>query len=105
MKDYISDQNHLPYANHRYPTRSKDKDAPFVSYSGQASATVTGNKGSRKRAISDEENVNTARSPLQNKKKGVVEHKVPGSMIEDVTESISVEGISSSSNRYQLQQR
>ncbi len=55
LKDYISDQNHLPYANHRYPTRSKDKNAPFVSYSGQASATVTGNKGSRKRAISEEE--------------------------------------------------
>ena len=94
MKDYISDENHLPYANHRYPTRSKDKDAPYVSYSGQASATVTGNKGSRKRAISDEEisssskeirssgTVNTARSPLPDKKKGVVEHKVPGSMID-----------------------
>ncbi len=113
LKDYIiSDENHLPYVNHRYQTRSKDGGAPFVSYIiGQASASVTGNKGSRKRAISDEEisssskqirssgTVNTARSPLPDKKKGVVKHQVPVSMIEDVIESISDEEISSSSKQ------
>jgi hypothetical protein len=42
LSDYISDNNHLPYANHRYPTRSKDKDkdAPYVLYFGQASTTI-----------------------------------------------------------------
>jgi len=85
----------LPYANHRYQTRSKDGGAPFVSYFGQASTSVTANKGSRKRAISDEiisssskeirtsGNVKTARSPLPDKKKRVVELEVPVSMIED----------------------
>jgi hypothetical protein len=55
LKDYISDENPLRFANHRYPTRSKDGGALLGSYFGQASTTVTGNKGSRKRAISDEE--------------------------------------------------
>ena len=96
LRDYISDENHLPYANHRYQTRSKDGGAPFVSYFGQASTSVTANKGSRKRAISDEiisssskeirtsGNVKTARSPLPDKKKRVVELEVPVPMIEDV---------------------
>ena len=97
LKDYISDENHLPYANHRYQTRSKDGGAPFVSYFGQASTSVTANKGSRKRAISDEiisssskeirTSGKTARSPLPDKKKRVVELEVPVSMIEDDNKS------------------
>ncbi len=57
LRDYISDENPLPYADHRYhPTRSKVKDPKdHVSYFGQASTSVTGNKGSRKRTISDEQ--------------------------------------------------
>ena len=102
LKDYISVENHLPYADHRYPTRSKDGGAPFVSYFGQASTSVTANKGSRKRAISDEiisssskeirtsGNVKTARSPLPDKKKRVVELEIPVSMIEDDIKSKKV---------------
>jgi hypothetical protein len=102
LKDYISDENSLLFVNHRYPTRSKDGGAPLVSYFGQASTTVTGNKGSRKRAISDGEisssskqirssgTVNIARSPWPDEKKGVVKLVVPVSMIEDVIESKKV---------------
>jgi hypothetical protein len=97
----------LPYANHRYQTRSKDGGAPFVSYFGQASTSVTANKGSRKRAISDEiisssskeirtsGIVKTARSPLPDKKKRVVELEVPVSMIEDDIKSTKVVGSTS----------
>ena len=61
LRNYISDENPLRFANHRYPTRSKDKDdaPPHVSYFGQASTSVSGNKGSRKRTISDEEVLST----------------------------------------------
>ncbi len=102
LRDYISDENPLPYANHRYQTRSKDGGAPFPSCFRQASTTVTGIKGSRKRAISDEEisssskqirssgTVNIARSPLPDDKKGVITLEVPVSMIEDVIESKKV---------------
>ena len=103
MKNYISDDNPLQFANHRYPTRSKEDGAPLVSYFGQASTTVvTGNKRSRKRTISDEEisltskqirfsgTVNIARSPLPDEKRGVVKLVVPVSVIEDVIESKKV---------------
>ncbi len=49
------------------------------------------------RHLRTSETVNTARSLLPDEKKGVVELEVPESMFEDVIESISVEGISSSS--------
>ncbi len=36
LRDYISDENPLPYADHRYPTRSKVKDPKeHVSYFGK----------------------------------------------------------------------
>ena len=89
----------MRYANHRYQTRSKDGGAPYVSYFGQASTTITGNKEeilSSIKQIRSSGTKNTARSPLPDEKKGVVKHQVPVSTIEDVIESISVEEISSS---------
>ena len=53
LQNFISDENPLPVTHHGYNTRSKE-GGTLVSYFGQESSG-TGNKGSKKRAVSGEE--------------------------------------------------
>jgi len=103
VKNYISVENPLQNAKHSYHTRSKEVGAPRVSYFGQALKTEPGNKGSRKRAISNEEISSTsnqtqssravkiARSSLPDEEIEVVKVVVPVSVNEDVVRSKKVE--------------
>jgi hypothetical protein len=65
IKDYVSEENLLPFSDHRYNTRSKEGTAPLVSYFGQDSS-VPENKGKRKRGdedVSDEGNKRLLKEP------------------------------------------